>query len=248
MLRIVFHQISQFHLSNYILSNHCLISCNIVIILFVLKLNCTACNYEGFNALLCANIATERTGQKYTELLDRYVLLSMNCDTVDELCPDSLKVLFKQELFVEKILYLCDSCNVAKSNVLYETDDRWVESLPYLISNCSDVDVKYHITDLLLENDSMVGLYAMWNNCDFLRLKNYEPFRKRMLKRKEIYLLGELAIIASNANNNKESQRILKRIKILNKKHYSFICELLGQHTKVTYYDYMIAFYELFTK
>lgn len=174
----------------------------------------------------------------YRNLLGKYISLSMRANDCDELNGDSLKILFVRPSFEQSLLYLCTPENYSTSNIYYEDDSRWKESLPYLISNCTNKDVQYEIADELLGQGLDVGLIALWNSCDIGKLQNYDSYIGKLVSEQNYYLLGDIAIIAHNAKKEKECGKLLRMIKKHHKPFWQFLKRYIGKNECLSFYYY----------
>lgn len=180
----------------------------------------------------------------YRKLLGEYISLSMRCNDCTVLNSDSLEMLFVRPSFEQSLLYLCTPENYSKSNIYYEDDSRWEESLPYLISNCSNKNVQYMIADELLSQGLHIGLVALWDSCDIDKLPHYDSYKRELVSQQKYYLLGDLAVIAHNAKNKKECDKLLRIIRKHHKLFYQFLKRYIDENECLSFYSYESFFNE----
>ena len=232
-----------FHLSNYIKTNKWVIALFIMIIPVNMGFtpNINSKVKESKSIWDFVNDSNEND-KDYRLLLYKYIIRSMRSETVEDINQDSLKTLFSSNSFRSCILSICDTSSYIIADNIYETEDRWTENLPYLLSNCNIDSIKYNIADSLLLYRNGIGLIALWDSLEIDRLTNYHFFKKYLVRENNAYYLGEMAIIMHNSNNICEKNYFLDKTKRSNMSFYQFVKELLKDKKKVTYYDYLSSF------
>jgi len=217
--------------------------CFVMALLFVLSLN-AQCPQIGLSQdSVSFQIPKEvESDLGYNKLLGRYVLSAMKNESCDALHRDSLMSLYVRSSFEKTIMYLCDSANYANSNFIYEDVSRWVETLPNLLSYCSNKEIQYALCDSLLNKGCEIGLLAMWDSCDINRLENYRNYRDFQISQKNAYLLGDLLVISHNSKNKKEYKYIIRQLRRIDEKYYLFLRKQFNSRNRVTYYEYLANF------
>jgi len=219
--------------------------CSIIFLLFVINANAQCHILRQPQDPIYFQISNNvESDSGYNKLLSRYVVSAMTNESIVTLHKDSLMSLYARSSFRNTILYLCDSANYVKINFLYENVDRWVENLPNLLSYCYNKNIQYEISDSLLNKGSEIGLLAMWDSCNIDRLDNYRKYRDSLIVKKNVYLLGDLAVISYNSKNENEYNFLNDFIRKTDENFYLFLRKLLANRRKITYYEYLTDFYD----
>lgn len=177
----------------------------------------------------------------YNNLLGRYLYQCMKGESVSSFDADSLAALFTRPSFSDIVQYFLTPDYARELNVMYpDSQMTWDDTTIGLLVNCSNEKTVYSVVDSLLKDGIGNGLPALWDNCDFSRLKFYSAF-KRSLKSApgEVEELSGLVFMNHNSDNRREVKNLLKRVSSLSPVAGRYLARTIHDKGKIDYIDYL---------